>query len=128
MSVAAIDPGRMDWAQQQPPPARRGRAGVQIPLDLDDGAAEVWPAFTSNLSTDGAFVATRRSLWVGDLVTLRFAFPGYRVPVVVRAEVRWIRPAAQGDRQPPGAGVRFVNPSIAAAASIEALLQAHGAR
>jgi uncharacterized protein (TIGR02266 family) len=126
MSLAALDPGQTDWTRQEPP-ARRGRAGVEIPLDLDDGGSEVAAAFTSNLSADGAFVATRRALSVGELVTLRFAFPGYRVPVVVRAEVRWIRAVGEGRRH-AGAGVRFINPSIAAAVSIDALLQTSGDR
>jgi uncharacterized protein (TIGR02266 family) len=126
MSLAAIDLGRNDWTRQEPP-ARRGRAGVEVPLDLDDGGAEVAAAFTTNLSADGAFVATRRALWVGELVTLRFAFPGYRVPVVVRAEVRWVRPVGVGPRH-PGAGVRFINPSLGASASIDALMQTRANR
>jgi uncharacterized protein (TIGR02266 family) len=126
MSLAAIDPLRIDWTRQEPT-ARRGRAGIEIPLDLDDGGAEVAAAFTSNLSAEGAFVATRHALWVGELVTLRFAFLGYRVPVVVRAEVRWVRPVGEGHRH-PGAGVRFINPSLAASASIDALLRTRGYR
>jgi uncharacterized protein (TIGR02266 family) len=122
MSLAAIDPDRIDWTRQEPPPAGRGRVGIEIPLDLDDGGSEVAAAFTTNLSTDGAFVATRRALWIGEFVTLRFAFPGYRVPVIVRAEVRWVRPSGEGHRH-PGAGVRFINPSLAASTLIEALLQ-----
>jgi len=121
MSLAAIDWGRIDWTRQEP--LRHGRVGVEIAVDLD-GYGDARAGATRNLSAEGAFIATRAALRVGELVTLRFAFPGYNVPVVIRAEVRWVRPPVDAAGRPAGAGVRFVEPTIGAAASIAALLQA----
>src|SRR5262249_46053142 len=63
----------------------------------------------------------------GQQVALRLTIPGYSVPIVIKAEVRWVRAlsAAEG-ALPAGAGVRFISPSIVASASIAALLQAQG--
>ena len=82
-------------------------------------------AVTRNISPDGAFVATPWPLRVGQKVTLRLTIPGYSVPIVVKAEVRWVRAPGPTERAlPAGAGVRFIDPSIGASASIAALLQA----
>ncbi|HMF42198.1 MAG TPA: PilZ domain-containing protein [Polyangia bacterium] len=129
MSIGAIDRERIDWTRQ--PPARSGRigvqirVGVQIPVDMQSGEEPI-AAVTRNISPDGAFVATRWPLRIGQKVALRLTIPGFSVPIVVKAEVRWVRAlsAAEG-ALPAGAGVRFISPSIAASASIAALLQAH---
>jgi uncharacterized protein (TIGR02266 family) len=120
MSLGAIDVDRIDWTRQEP--LRHGRVGVEIAVELDghgDGRAGI----TRNVSAAGAFVATRAELRVGELVTLRLAIPGYSVAIPVRAEVRWVRPSAETAGRSAGAGLRFVEPSIAASASIAALLQ-----
>ena len=120
MSIGASLMGRIDWTQ--PHPARRGRFGVAIPVDLSDRPGEAESAAsTRNISPEGAFIATRRPLWVGEPVTLRFSFPGYHVPIGIRAEVRWIRREGQGEGRAAGVGVRFIDPSIAACAAIAAL-------
>jgi len=127
MSIGAIDRERIEWTRQ--PPARSGRVGVQIrvgvqlPVDMQSGDEPI-AAVTRNISPDGAFVATRWPLRVGQQVTLRLGIPGYGVPI--RAEVRWVRaPGAAEAAEPAGVGVRFISPSIGASASIAALLQAH---
>jgi hypothetical protein len=61
----------------------------------------------------------------GDRVTLRFALPGLSEPLLVEAEVRWIREPGQS-KQPggPGMGVKFARLSMhAAAAAIDAFLR-----
>jgi len=121
MTFGAINLGRIDWTPRQP--EHRGRLGVELAVDLGaEGAAST--GSTGNISPDGAFIATSRPLRVGELVALRFAFPGYLVPIGIWAEVRWTRGAGEGAAGRPGAGVRFVAPSIAASAALAALL--HG--
>jgi uncharacterized protein (TIGR02266 family) len=125
MTFGAIHMGRIDWTPPQP--AHRGRVGVELSVDLGAGAVTS-AGRTRNISPDGAFIATGQALRVGEIVALRFAFPGYLVPVGVWAEVRWTRPAGEGGGGPIGAGVRFVDPSIAASAAIAALLHARDDR
>ena len=128
MSIGAIDRERIDWTRQAP--ARPGRVGVQIrvgvhiPVEMQSGEEPI-AAVTRNISPDGAFVATRWPLYVGQRVTLRLTIPGYSVPIVMKAEVRWVRAPgpAEGAGPPAGAGIRFIEPSIGASASIAALLQ-----
>jgi hypothetical protein len=119
MSIGASLMGRIDWTRQQP--ARRGRFGVAIRVELGGDGADGAPASTRNISLEGAFITTQRPLCVGESLKLRFWFPGYHVPIPIPAEVRWIRPSGQSDGRPPGAGIRFVDPSIAASAAIVAL-------
>ena len=127
MSIGAIDRDRIDWTRQRP--ARTGRIGVQIrvgveiPVDMQSGEEPI-AALTRNISPDGAFIATRWPLQVGQQVALKLTIPGFSVPILVNAEVRWVRGAGDA-RLPAGAGIRFVSPSIGASSSIAALLQAH---
>jgi uncharacterized protein (TIGR02266 family) len=129
MSIGAIDRERIDWTRQAPVrPGRVGvqiRVGVHIPVDMQSGDEPI-AAVTRNLSPDGAFVATRWPVYVGQQVTLRLTIPGYSVPIVVKAEVRWVRAPGPADGAEPlaGAGVRFIDLSIGASAAIAALLQA----
>ncbi|HEY7375906.1 MAG TPA: PilZ domain-containing protein [Polyangia bacterium] len=119
MSIGASLISLVDPEQQHPP--RRGRFGVAIRVELGGDGADGAPASTRNISLEGAFITTRRALRVGEALKLRFWFPGYQVPISIPAEVRWIRPAGQGDNRPAGAGVQFVDPSIAASAAIVGL-------
>jgi|KBSMisStandDraft_5_1062788.scaffolds.fasta_scaffold843031_2 uncharacterized protein (TIGR02266 family) len=121
MSVGTIARDPLDWTPQQP--VRHGRVDMQIPVDLISGDGTC-PGITWNVSSDGAFVGTSAALRVGQFVTLRLAIPGSRVPIGVKAEVRWTRGAGEAAGRPAGAGVEFVDPSIWASASISALLQA----
>jgi Tfp pilus assembly protein PilZ len=125
MSVAALEPETVDRMDEQPPP--QGRARVKISADLQfDGA--MCAGGTRNISQHGAFVATPWLLPVGQRVTLRLAVPGYGAPLVVEAEVRWLRPDADGDGRPAGIGVQFVDPPIRLSLNLAGLLQADRAR
>jgi hypothetical protein len=119
MSIGASLMGRIDWTQHETP--RRGRFGVAIRVELGGDGADGAPASTRNISLEGAFITTRRPLRVGEPLKLRFWFPGYQVPISIPAEVRWIRSSGQGDSRPAGAGIRFIDPSIAASAAIVGL-------
>jgi hypothetical protein len=57
-------------------------------------------------------------------VTLRFALPNLSEPLLVEAEVRWIREAALAEHaEGPGMGLKFAKLSIYAAAAIDAFLR-----
>lgn len=93
MSIGAFE-GRFDALWDLP--LRSGRARLEIPVDVR-GAELSEPGVTRNISLDGAFVDTRRLLPVGERVTLRLFVPGFGVPFVVKAEVRWLRSVNDAD-------------------------------
>src|SRR5262245_25653597 len=125
MSVAALESDAADRVDPRPlPPAR---VSVKIPVNLQF-AGVFCAGVTRNISQDGAFIATPWRLPVGQRVTLRLAVPGHRAPFEVEAEVRWLRPDADGDSRPAGIGVQFVDPPIGVSLCLAGLLQANQAR
>ena len=94
-----------------------------MPVDIE-GKAGWHRGLTQNLGVAGIFVATEDPARPGDRVTLRFALPGLSDPLLVEAEVRWIREPGES-KQPggPGMGLRFAKLSMYAAAAIDAFLR-----
>jgi uncharacterized protein (TIGR02266 family) len=123
MSLASFGPQRLT---PPGPPPRPGRAPLEIPVDVRRAGASS-AGVTQNVSRDGAFVATPRLHAVGERLTLRLTAPGFSLPLVLQAEVRWLRPVAQGegDRRPAGIGVQFVDPPLGMRLCLAALLEPH---
>ena len=122
-SLASIRPERSAQKDQL---RRRGRTSLSIPVDVrKDGVS--CPAVTRNISRDGAFVATDQPPAVGERITLRLAAPRYSLPLVLRAQVRWIRTVAEADdeQRPAGIGVEFFDTTIGVSLCLAALLEDH---
>lgn len=101
--------------------ASDGRAG-RIPLEVaiqirsQNGIGEsTWTGVTKNMCAGGLFVATLRSLPIGERVAVRLRIPGDAEPVEALAEVRWSRPFQELDDQPAGLGLRFIDTPLRAA-------------
>jgi uncharacterized protein (TIGR02266 family) len=126
MSLGSITDGLIDRSRDPAP--RSGRVDVEIPVDVRTGDASC-AGVTTNISSAGAFVATRRLLPVGARITLRLAPPSH-APLVVDAEVRWLRSGMWGDddRRPAGMGVRFVDPTPLVSVSLADVLHAAAER
>jgi len=102
---------------------RARRWEFSVPIDVEDDLGR-HRGLTQNLGVGGIFVATGQPGRPGDRVTLRFALPGLSEPLLVEAEVRWIREPGQS-KQPggPGMGLKFAKLSMHAAATIDAFLR-----
>jgi uncharacterized protein (TIGR02266 family) len=101
--------------------ASDGRAG-RIPLEVaiqirsQHGSDQVsWTGVTKNMCAGGVFVATLRSVPIGERVAVRLRIPGDAEPVEALAEVRWSRPFQELDDQPAGLGLRFIDTPLRAA-------------
>ena len=99
---------------------RSGRIGLEVPVLLRTHRGSS-SGVTKNICAGGVFVATIRSLDVGDRVTLRLTIPGDTEPVEALAEVRWSRPFQELDDRPAGVGLRFIDTPIRAAILVTAL-------
>jgi uncharacterized protein (TIGR02266 family) len=103
--------------------ARAGRSGripLEVPVQLRMHAGS-HAGVTRNISGGGLFVATMRSLPVGDRVTVMLTIPGDDEPVEALAEVRWSRPFQDLDDRPPGLGLRFIDTPLRAAILVREL-------
>jgi len=108
----------MTWVQ------RAQRCEFSVPIDVE-GKRGWQRGLTQNLGVGGIFVATEHPAFPGDGVTLRFALPGLSDPLLVEAEVRWIRDAEFSKQgRGPGMGLRFAKLRMHAAAAIDAFLRA----
>jgi uncharacterized protein (TIGR02266 family) len=100
--------------------ASDGRAG-RIPLEIaiklrsQNGDQGSWMGVTKNICSGGVFVATLRSVPIGERVAVRLTIPGDAEPVEALAEVRWSRPFQELDDQPAGLGLRFIDTPLGAA-------------
>lgn len=97
------------------PPRRAGRADLEVPVSFQSRSG--WgTGVTKNICSGGLFVATLRSLPIGERVVVRLTFPGDREAIEVLGEVRWVRPFQELDDRPPGLGLRFIDTPVRAAA------------
>jgi uncharacterized protein (TIGR02266 family) len=99
------------------------RAEVDIAISMQSDH-NFYTGLTQDISTGGLFVATHRLRNVGDHVSVTFTLPGSTERIAVDTEVRWIRslPHPTADA-PVGMGLRFVNLSPQAKASIATFLR-----
>jgi hypothetical protein len=82
-----------DWPSEE-------RSGlIEVPVQLRSPGES---------SSGGAFIATIRSLLVGDRVIVSLTIPGYTGPVEALAEVHWSRQFQEIDDRPVGVGLRFI--------------------
>ena len=99
---------------------RSGRIALEVPVQLrihEESHAGV----TKNICGGGVFVATMRSLPVGDRVIVVLTIPGDSEPVEAVAEVRWSRPFEALDDWPAGLGLRFIDTPLRAAILVREL-------
>jgi uncharacterized protein (TIGR02266 family) len=94
--------------------ARSGRADVEVEVLASTGR-ESFVGVSRNVGAGGLFLATDRTLTVGDHLTLRFELPELRLPISTQAEVRWVR---EDRTRASGVGLQFVKPSIATRAAV----------
>lgn len=107
------------------PIGRRGAARYRV--DLQVGIAtehNFYGGLAENMSAGGVFVATHRSLPVGERVEVAIDVPD--CPYIVRGigEVRWLRPYCRDSEAHPGIGVKFLHLEEGGAETIEHFLKA----
>jgi len=95
----------------------RGRAyrvRLDVPVQLWEHGAS-YTGLAKNIGPGGIFVATVRSLGVGDRVIVILNVKGDAGPIEALAEVRWCRPFVELNDQPAGVGLRFIDTPLRAA-------------
>jgi uncharacterized protein (TIGR02266 family) len=86
------------------PAERRTSARVPFEVDVVVGTpTQFFSGISTDLSPDGLFIASRRSVEVGTSVALEFALPEGQV--LARGVVRWLRAPADG--VVPGMAISF---------------------
>lgn len=99
---------------------RHSRRGVVFDVLFERGEEHV-PARGSNLSRSGMFVATRRALPKGDVVSAILQVEHREIKVI--AEVVWSRPNdPTALDEPPGMGLKFLDVDESDADFIDALV------
>ena len=108
--------------QQNVRAAERFDLEVKVDLESDHN---FYTGLTQNISSGGLFIATSAIRKIGDRITLKFSLPGTSELVSVETEVRWIREnsALHKVEGATGMGVRFVNLSPIASATIQKFLE-----
>ena len=104
---------------------RSSRIALEVPVQLriDEG---LHAGVTKNICGGGVFVATMRSVPVGDRVVVVLTIPGDSEPVEAVAEVRWCRPFEALDDWPAGLGLRFIDTPLRAAILVRELQRSGG--
>lgn len=96
---------------------RRIRLNLHLPLRSKRFNGNV-PANITNLSIGGAFIATVPER-EGRIIDFTFSFPNDPRLFSVTARVIWI---SQGEKQPPGFGIRFLRFHTGSAAELQEIL------
>src|SRR4051812_7020419 len=85
------------------------RAAVYANVDMTS-EHNFWSGLTMNMSEGGLFVATHNIVAAGTTLLLNIRLPFEPDPIVVLAQVRWLRPYNSGqDDVPPGLGLQFID-------------------
>ena len=100
---------------------RPKRVEVDVPVSLE-GEGGSFVASLRNIGPGGVFVVSHTQFRVGERMVLRFQLSDQERSISVTAEVCWV-PIA-GDLG-PGAGLRFVGPSVEAMTAIEEFRRRH---
>ncbi len=103
---------------------RRGDARYRV--DLEVGLASehnFYGGLAENLSAGGVFVATHRSLPVGERVEVAIDVPDCSYVVRGVGEVRWTRGPCSDSEVPPGIGVKFLHLEDGGAETIQRFLR-----
>jgi len=81
--------------------------------------------FLIDIGLTGAFVERAQSMVVGDVVEIRFPWPGSEIPFSTRCRVAWWHPSGaplSSKSLPPGAGLQFLEMSEADRGRLHGLL------
>jgi len=111
-------------AQNQQHVRAAERFDLEVKVDLESDH-NFYTGLTQNISSGGLFIATNALRKIGDRITLKFSLPGSAETLAVETEVRWIREnsALHKVEGATGMGVRLVNLSPAAAATIQKFVE-----
>ena len=111
-------------AQNQQHVRAAERFDLEVKVDLESDH-NFYTGLTQNISSGGLFIATNAIRKIGDRITLKFSLPGTTETLAVETEVRWIREnsALHKVEGATGMGVRFVNLSPVAAATIQKFVE-----
>ena len=122
MGVAITDDGRVvgEWLNVR---SRLGRAALEVPIALRNGAGGWMRGVVRNVAIGGMFVATRRSLPVGARVVARLSSADRKERDEIEARVCWSRRAADSDGSPAGVGLEFAGSKVRAAIFVRVLLR-----
>jgi uncharacterized protein (TIGR02266 family) len=104
--------------------AARRRTDSRFCVDLDVTVGSdhnFYAGFAENLSAGGVFIATHNLKPVGSQIELSINLPD-GVQMRALGEVRWIRVFNETSDTPPGMGVKFMDVSDEAVASINSFL------
>jgi len=95
------------WLEEK---RRAPRLGVDYDLQVTvSNENSFYTGLARNISSGGIFIATDAIHQVGDIVRIRFSFPGLEKPTEVDGVVQWYRDPFSGRAGPTGIGVRFRN-------------------
>ena len=67
-----------------------------------------WSGVTNDLSEGGVFIATHKTMQVGETLIIDMTLPGEGEPIIALAEVRWTRIFSGDADCPPGLGLAFL--------------------
>ena len=85
---------------------RQQRHSVILKVDYRD-VNKFFTDFAENLSAGGMFIATRKPLPPGTIITVEFILPDTSVKIKTKAEVVWARKSTLSPSQKRGMGIRF---------------------
>jgi len=85
------------------------RANVYVSVDVFS-EHNFYAGLSMNMSEGGVFIATYNVAPVGAIVVIHMSLPFDPEPVVMLAEVRWVREPSEHCDSPPGIGLQFLNP------------------
>jgi uncharacterized protein (TIGR02266 family) len=106
--------------------ARPGRIDLRVPIVLAFDGERI-ARETRNIGLGGVFVATPEPAPVGQRVSLELTLPHWDEPIVVDAEVRWVRTSENGPHPDgtPGVGVKFLKPPLYVVAALDNFVRSH---
>lgn len=106
------------------PDSRRAHARFAVDLDVTlVSDHNFYAGFAENLSGGGIFVATHKSLPVGEVIKLAIRLPNQEQAVEGTGEVRWVREYSERSNVPPGLGLRFIELGPGGAEAIQRFLE-----
>lgn len=91
----------------------RGRERIPKSLSLTFKDRETFvSAYSSNVSSGGIFIVTKKPLKVGEKFLLKLQLPNLRAPMQIKCQVSWARQEEEAVKgRPPGMGVKFLEMS-----------------
>ncbi len=98
---------------------RFDRIDVKVEVTLES-ESNFYNGFTENISAGGLFVATYDVRPLGSFLSMEFTVPGWKEPVSIKGEVRWVREYnSMTPDVTPGMGLSFIDLSPEAQSIVE---------